>query len=68
MPAPIRLSEHFYALPLEAMMGAPTLIFPALIVDSVYGATLVDTGLPDMQGALAADLAELVLGWSDVKS
>jgi len=66
--APIKLSEHVYALPLEVQLGAgPALLHPALILDDAQGATLVDTGIPGQEGALLAALESLGLGWSDVK-
>ncbi|GBF08095.1 beta-lactamase domain-containing protein [Deinococcus aerius] len=68
MPAPLQLSEHVYALPLEAtLMGSPTTIFPALILGGARGATLVDTGIPGMQDALRDALGALGLGWGDVR-
>jgi glyoxylase-like metal-dependent hydrolase (beta-lactamase superfamily II) len=68
MTAPLRLSEHVYALPLEtALMGGPTTLFVTLILDDVQGATLVDTGVPGMEGDIQAALEALGLGWSDVK-
>jgi len=68
MSDPIRLSPHVYALPIETnLMGSPTTIFPALILDDAGDATLVDTGIPGMQDDFAAALKTLGLGWSDVK-
>ncbi len=68
MTAPIKLSEHVYALPLEtALMGGPTTLFATLILDDAHGATLVDTGVPGMEGDILAALEALGLGWSDVK-
>jgi len=68
MSAPIRLSPHVYALPIEtSLMGGPTTIFPALILDDAQGVTLVDTGIPGMQDDFAAALGTLGLGWDDVK-
>lgn len=68
MSDPIRLSPHVYALPIETnLMGGPTTIFPALILDDTQGATLVDTGIPGMENDFAAALKTLGLGWSDVR-
>lgn len=68
MTAPIKLSEHVYALPLEtALMGGPTTLFVTLILDDVQGATLVDTGVPGMEGDILLALEALGLGWSNVK-
>lgn len=63
MPAPIKVSEHGYALPIAAGLGGPTTIFPALILDG----PLVDTGIPGMQNDFQASLQALDLGWGDVK-
>ncbi len=60
MTAPVRLGEHVYALPIEAtLMGGPTVIYPAVILDDTHGATLVDTGIPGMEDDIARSLAEL---------
>ncbi|GMA15772.1 MBL fold metallo-hydrolase [Deinococcus metallilatus] len=68
MAAPLRISEHVYALPIEAsLLGAPTTIFPALILDERRGASLVDAGLPGREGAFGAALEALGLGWRDLK-
>ena len=68
MTAPIKISEHVYALPLEtALMGGPTTLFVTLILDDTQGATLVDTGVPGMEGDILAALGALGLGWSNVK-
>ncbi|WP_424952051.1 MBL fold metallo-hydrolase [Deinococcus sp.] len=68
MPSPIRLSEHVYALPIEAttMMGTGVLNL-ALILDAQYGATLVDTGTPNQLPAIEAALGELGLKVGDLK-
>ncbi|MFC4637671.1 MBL fold metallo-hydrolase [Deinococcus hohokamensis] len=68
MAEPIKMSEHVYALPINAvMMGTPTTIFPALILDETHGATLVDTGILGMEGLFQAALQTLSLSWTDVK-
>ncbi|ADV67040.1 MBL fold metallo-hydrolase [Deinococcus maricopensis] len=68
MPAPQPLSAHVYALPIAAqLMGAPSLIHPALILDDTHGATLVDAGLPGSEGALQDALTALGLTWADVR-
>ena len=64
----IKLSEHVYALPIEThLMGNPTVIYPALIVDEEHGATLVDTGIPGMKADFQAALEALGMDWSEVK-
>jgi len=66
--APVRLGEHVYALPIETtLMGGPTVIYPAVILDDTHGATLVDTGIPGMEDDIARSLAELGLSWTDVR-
>ncbi|MGY2896285.1 MBL fold metallo-hydrolase [Deinococcus sp. UYEF24] len=68
MTAPIKLSEHVYALPMETtLMGGPTALFLTLILDDAQGATLVDTGVPGMEGDILVALEALGFGWSDVK-
>ncbi|SMB89293.1 MBL fold metallo-hydrolase [Deinococcus hopiensis] len=46
------MSEHVSAVPADAMMGTPTVVVPALILDPAHGATLVVTGLPGMADIL----------------
>ncbi len=64
----MKLSEHVYALPVEAkMMGDPSTFYPALIVDAEHGATLVDTGIPNMQKDFETALEAIGMKLSDVR-
>ena len=56
----MRLSEHVYDLPLHTTTpaGQPMTLHLAAITDPQGGLTLVDAGLPGMEGALRAALAE----------
>jgi glyoxylase-like metal-dependent hydrolase (beta-lactamase superfamily II) len=64
----MQLSEHVYALPVEAnLMDGSTTIYPALIVDAQHGATLVDTGVPNMQKNFETALENIGMGLSDVR-
>jgi glyoxylase-like metal-dependent hydrolase (beta-lactamase superfamily II) len=64
----MKLSEHVYALPIEAtMMSDPTTFYPALIVDAEHGATLVDTGIPNMQKNFETALETIGMSLSDVR-
>ncbi|PYE49374.1 MBL fold metallo-hydrolase [Deinococcus yavapaiensis] len=65
---PIRLGDHVFALPLPAnLMGGVSLIHPALLLDDREGATLVDTGVPGMEGVIEEALSALSLSLSDVR-
>ncbi len=68
MTEPIRLSEHVYALPIEAdlMLGRGVLNL-ALILDAQAGATLIDTGTPGQLPAIEAALGELGLKITDIR-
>ncbi len=64
----MKLSEHVYALPVEAkMMGDPSTFYPALIVDAEHGATLVDTGIPNMREDFETALEAIGMKLSDVR-
>lgn len=68
MIAPIQLSEHVYALPIEAqMMVGRGVLNLALILDAQHGATLVDTGTPNQLPAIEAALGELGLKITDIR-
>jgi glyoxylase-like metal-dependent hydrolase (beta-lactamase superfamily II) len=64
----MKLSDHVYALPVEAtMMSDPTTFYPALIVDAEHGATLVDTGIPNMREDFETALEAIGMSLSDVR-
>lgn len=64
----MRVHDDLLVLTLEAdLMGGKALIHPALILDADAGPTLVDAGLPGMEGALNAALAESGLSLADLR-
>ncbi|AWN22867.1 MBL fold metallo-hydrolase [Deinococcus irradiatisoli] len=64
----MRLNDDVAALEIGAtLMGGQTLIHPAVILDEVAGHTLVDAGMPGMEGAIEAALAELGIGLGDIR-
>ena len=64
----MKLNEDVYVLPLPIARDGQTHYFNvSLIVDQNQGATLVDTGLPGQNDAIAAALAEASLSISDLK-
>ncbi|MFC4453160.1 MBL fold metallo-hydrolase [Deinococcus sonorensis] len=64
----MKLSDHVYALDLQATLsGGQTSIYPALILDDLQGATLVDTGMPGMQDLIETALREAGLGVKDLR-
>lgn len=64
----MKLSEHVYALPITAdLWNGPMTIYPALILDEVHGATLVDAGVPGMQADFETALGSIGVKLSDVR-
>ncbi len=64
----VKVNDDLYALPLTVnLMGGPTVLNLALILDPERGPTLVDTGVPGQLGAIEAALSEVGLGVSDLK-
>ena len=64
----MKISEHVYVLPLEAttMMGT-SILNVSLIVDPLHGATLVDTGTPNLLPAIEAALKAEGMQLSDIR-
>ena len=64
----MKLNDDIYVLPLPIVRDGQTNYFNvSLIVDQGQGATLVDTGLPGQNDAIAATLAEAGLAISDLR-
>ncbi len=64
----MRLNDDVLALEIEAnLMGGLTLIHPAVILDEAAGHTLIDAGMPGMEGAIEAALTEVGASLSDIK-
>lgn len=56
----MNITDSLYILPLAEKAGAvQEVIYPSLILDEYYGPTLVDTGMPDREGAIEALLKEI---------
>ncbi len=64
----MKLSDDLLMLELDVDFGSgPSVLRPVLILDSEAGHTLVDAGIPGMQDAIRAQLAEQGLTLSDIK-
>ncbi|MDV6374219.1 MBL fold metallo-hydrolase [Deinococcus arenicola] len=64
----MKLSDDLLVLELTTDFGTgPTLLHPVLILDAEAGHTLVDTGIPGMEGAIEAALAEVGASLKDIK-
>ncbi|WP_029474876.1 MBL fold metallo-hydrolase [Deinococcus frigens] len=64
----MKLSDDLLVLELTTDFGTgPTVLHPVLILDSQAGHTLVDTGMPDMEGAIEAALAEVGVTLKDIR-
>ena len=64
----MKINDDLYALPLTVdLMGGPTVLHLALILDRERGPTLVDTGVPGQLDAIGAALSEVGLGVADLK-
>lgn len=64
----MRLNDDLLVLELGTDFGTgPTLLHPVLILDAQAGPTLVDTGVPGMEGAIEAALAEVGATLKDVR-
>lgn len=64
----MKLNEDVYVLPLPIVRDGQTHFFNlSLILDATHGPTLVDTGLPGQQDAVAAALAEAGVQVADLK-
>lgn len=64
----MRLNDDLLVLELGTDFGTgPTLLHPVLILDAQAGHTLVDTGVPGMEGAIEAALAEVGATLKDVR-
>lgn len=64
----MRVNDDLAVLPLAVnMMGGPSTLNLALILDPERGHTLVDTGVPGELAAIEAGLAELGVGVRDVR-
>jgi glyoxylase-like metal-dependent hydrolase (beta-lactamase superfamily II) len=64
----MKLNDDLYVLPLPIVRDGQTFFFNAsLILDAAHGPTLVDTGLPGQQDAIAAALAEADIQVQDLK-
>src|SRR5215212_958953 len=64
----MQLNDDLYMLALPIQRGDQIAYFNAsLILDAIYGPTLVDTGLPGQLDAIATVLAEAGVGVQDLK-
>jgi glyoxylase-like metal-dependent hydrolase (beta-lactamase superfamily II) len=64
----MRLSDDVLILELPAtLMGGPTILNVTVLLDEERGHTLVDTGIPGMEGATEAALAEHDLSFADIR-
>lgn len=64
----MKLSDDLLVLELTADFGTgPNILHPVLILDSEAGHTLVDTGMPGMEGAIETALAEVGASLKDVR-
>jgi glyoxylase-like metal-dependent hydrolase (beta-lactamase superfamily II) len=64
----MKLNDDVFLLPLLATMnGQPRQFNLTLMLDAAHGPTLVDTGLPGQEGAVAAALAETGLRVQDLR-
>ncbi|WP_264778222.1 MBL fold metallo-hydrolase [Deinococcus aetherius] len=64
----MRVNDDLAVLPLETtLMGGPTTLHLALILDPEQGHTLVDSGVPGQLGATLAALAEVGVGVRDLR-
>jgi glyoxylase-like metal-dependent hydrolase (beta-lactamase superfamily II) len=64
----MKLSEDVYVLALPMPIGSGAPLNLTLILDADEGATLVDTGVPGQQDAIAAAMAEAGVGLADLKT
>lgn len=64
----MNITDSLYILPLAEKAGAvQEVIYPSLILDEYYGPTLVDTGMPDREGAIEALLKEIGIRLEDIQ-
>jgi glyoxylase-like metal-dependent hydrolase (beta-lactamase superfamily II) len=64
----LRLDDDVHVLPLLMRLPDRTMdLNPSLVLDPAQGATLVDTGLPGQEQAIAAALAEAGVGVGDLR-
>lgn len=63
----MKLNDDLLVLELRADLGVPSVIHPVVILDPERGHTLVDTGMPGMEGAIDAALAEVGASLRDIR-
>jgi glyoxylase-like metal-dependent hydrolase (beta-lactamase superfamily II) len=64
----MKVTDSLYILPLAEKGGEiQEVIYPSLILDEQHGPTLVDTGMPDREGAIEALLKEIGIRLEDIR-